>query len=67
MITDLAPKLSDMVDEDVQDCRRLTTSFIGDDYDRVNYMDDNSSGKTLVSGLTLSQATMSLQRGDYYL
>jgi hypothetical protein len=46
-----------MVDEDVQDCHRLATSFIGDNYDRVNSMDDN----------LLSQATLSLQRGDYYL
>jgi hypothetical protein len=66
-ITDLVPKLSDMADEDVQDCHRLATSFIGDDYDRVNSTDDNSSGKTLVSRLTLSQATLSLQRGDNYL
>jgi hypothetical protein len=67
LVTDLAQKVSDMAEKDVKDSRGLATSFIRDNLDRVNYTNDNSSGKTLVSGHTLSQAAMSLQRGDYYL
>jgi hypothetical protein len=46
-ITHLAPKLRDMAYEDVKDCRRLATAFLGDDYD-----DDTPSCNTIVSGLS---------------
>jgi hypothetical protein len=66
----LAPKPREIHYEDLNDCRQAAEGKLH----RDSFTDDNSSGKAIISGLTVSQADSSssmkqqaLRRGDYYL
>jgi hypothetical protein len=53
----LAPKLREIPYDDLEDYHRVAMGLL-----RVNSMDENSSGKTIISGLTLSQADSSMKQ-----
>jgi hypothetical protein len=55
----LEPKLHEVVYINLEDYHRAAMQFL-----RVNSMDDNSSGKMIVSGLTLSQADSSMKQQE---